>query len=128
MPAAGRIYLHSTLTGFANLRHKDDIIRTVQTLAGRTGRERVVWRYDPILLNDKYNIDNHMEWFGKTVEKLAPCVKRCVISFIDMYAKMKKNTAGLNLRKLTERITGRPVKAGRKRSNVASLFCVFHFL
>lgn len=85
-----------------NLRPKDDIIRTVQELSKQIGPERVVWRYDPILLNDRYTIDGHLMWFEKSLEALALYVNRCVISFIDMYAKAKKNTVGLNLRELAE--------------------------
>ena len=86
-----------------NLRPKDDIIRTVQELSNKIGPERVVWRYDPILLNDRYTIDGHLMWFEKSLEALALYVNRCVISFIDMYAKAKKNTVGLNIRELAEK-------------------------
>jgi len=86
----------------ANLRSKDEIIKTVQELSRRIGRERVVWRYDPILLNDRYTALSHLEWFEKALLELSPWASRCVISFLDMYAKMKKNAAGLNLRELTE--------------------------
>ena len=85
-----------------NLRPKGEIIKTVQELSRRLGKERVVWRYDPILLNDSYTVAGQLVWFEKALAELSPCVERCVISFIDMYAKMKKNTAGLNLRELTE--------------------------
>ena len=84
-----------------NIRPKADIIKTVQELSMRIGRERVVWRYDPILLNDTYPITNHLEWFRTTLDKLAPYVDRCVISFIDLYAKAKKNTQGLNIHELS---------------------------
>lgn len=100
-------YVQVTITPYGrevetNLRSQEEILRTVQSLAERLGRERVVWRYDPILLNDSYVIASHLEWFEKVLAVLSPCVERCVISFIDMYAKMKKNTVGLNLRELTE--------------------------
>lgn len=85
-----------------NLRPKSDIIKTVQDLSMRIGRERVVWRYDPILLNDRYRIGSHMAWFEQTSKALAPYIERCVISFIDLYAKAKKNTQGLNLRELSD--------------------------
>ena len=85
-----------------NLRSKDEIIKSVQELSRRIGRERVVWRYDPILLNDRYTALSHLEWFEKALPELSPWVERCVISFIDLYAKMKRNAAGLNLRELTE--------------------------
>ena len=86
----------------ANLRDKNDIIDTVHELSKRLGRERVVWRYDPILLNESYTIEGHLEWFKNTLDSLAACVERCVISFIDLYAKAKKNTQGLNLHELSE--------------------------
>ena len=86
----------------ANLRPKANIIKTVQELSRRLGRDRVVWRYDPILLNEAYPIGFHLEWFKDTLEKLAPYVERCIISFIDLYAKARKNTQGLNLHELSE--------------------------
>ncbi len=100
-------YVQVSLTPYghdveANLRDKKDIIGTVKELSKKLGRERVVWRYDPILLNDGYTIEGHLEWFKNTLESLAPCVERCVISFIDLYAKAKKNTQGLNLHELSE--------------------------
>ena len=85
-----------------NLRPKAAIIKTVQNLSSMLERHRVVWRYDPILLNERYTITSHLEWFKRSLEQLAPSVERCVISFIDMYTKAKKNTQGLNLRELTE--------------------------
>ena len=85
-----------------NLRPKDDIIKTVQKLSQRLGRGRVVWRYDPLLLNDKYPVSYHLKWFDKTLAKLAPYVERCVISFIDTYAKIKKSMQKLNIHELSE--------------------------
>lgn len=100
-------YVQMSLTPYGHdvetkLREKKDVISTVQELSERLGRERVVWRYDPILLNNHYTIEGHLEWFKNTLESLAPCVERCVISFIDLYAKAKKNTHGLNLHELSE--------------------------
>lgn len=85
-----------------NLRPKAAIIKAVQELSSIIGRQRVVWRYDPMLLSRHYTISSHLEWFKCSLAQLAPSVERCVISFIDMYAKTEKNTQGLNLRELTE--------------------------
>ena len=85
-----------------NIRPKSDIIKTVQELSRRIGKGRVVWRYDPILLNDKYTVHTHLTWFSDTLTKLSPYIERCVISFIDIYAKTKKNTQGLNLCELSD--------------------------
>lgn len=98
--SAYQYYAQISLTPYetdveVNLRPKRDIIKTIQELARRIGKERVVWRYDPILLNESYPIDCHLEWFEKALEELASYTERCIISFIDMYAKAKKNTQGL---------------------------------
>lgn len=68
----------------ANIRPKADIIKIVQELTGLLGRLRVVWRYDPILLNERYTIESHVAWFERTLMALSYCVERCVISFIDL--------------------------------------------
>ncbi|SFT63514.1 protein of unknown function [Selenomonas sp. GACV-9] len=85
-----------------NLRPKEEIIKAMQALSLQLGRERVVWRYDPILLNAVYTKEKHFAWFTQVLAQLAPYVERCVISFIDLYAKTKKNTQGLNLHELSE--------------------------
>ena len=80
---------------------KAEIVGAMRELSRRLGRHRVVWRYDPILLNERYTIDRHRAWFGERLEDLAPFVERCVFSYIDLYAKTKKNTQGLGLREIT---------------------------
>ena len=100
-------YVQVSLTPYgadieANLRPKEEIIKAMQALSMKLGRHRVVWRYDPILLNDNYTKEKHLAWFSQTLAQLAPYIERCVISFIDLYAKTKKNTQGLNLHELSE--------------------------
>lgn len=104
---AYRFYVQISITPYGkeietNLRPKGDIIKTVQELSLRLGKERVVWRYDPILLNDHYTVKSHLAWFERSLAALAPYTERCVISFIDLYAKTRKNTQGLNLHELSE--------------------------
>ena len=48
-------------------------------------------RYDPIFLNDYYSIDYHLHIFEKMCQKLSGYTHQCVISFIDLYQKTKKN-------------------------------------
>ena len=67
-------------------------IDTFKRISDIYGSERVVWRYDPILLSNKYTIDWHKEQFQKLYQEIKPFTDTCVISFIDMYDKTVKNT------------------------------------
>lgn len=101
-----KYYFQFTLTGYGqdiepNVPHKKDIMISVfAELSKRIGRERVIWRYDPILINDKYTIEYHEKAFGQIAERLYPCTKKVVISFIDLYAKTKRNTGSLLIKKM----------------------------
>ena len=44
-----------------NLPEKKTIINTFKELSDTIGKERVIWRYDPVLLNDEWTINKHIE-------------------------------------------------------------------
>ena len=69
----------------------DDSIATLRKLSSLVGKERLVWRYDPVLLTDRYTIDVLMETFSRMAEEITPYVDRCVFSFVDMYDKLQFN-------------------------------------
>lgn len=73
------------------------IIPTFQRLSDKIGPERVVWRYDPIFLSDKYSMNYHIHYFAMLAKRLAPYTKKCTISFLDRYQKNEKNLSALNL-------------------------------
>jgi spore photoproduct lyase len=82
-------YFHFTLTPYgqdiegAVLPSKDELIQTFIQLSKKIGKEKVIWRYDPILLTDKIDIDFHKTEFLKLAESLQGYTDKCVISFID---------------------------------------------
>lgn len=84
-------YFQFTLTPYGadvekNIPSKNDIvIPTFQKLSSMIGKERVVWRYDPILLNDKYTMQYHMKYFRVLCDKLADHTEKCTISFLDLF-------------------------------------------
>ena len=91
-------YFQFTLTGYGtdlepNLPGKDKIIDTFISLSQKIGREKVIWRYDPIVLTRQYTVDWHIQTFNNLCEKLLPFTEKCVISFVDFYEKTKQNTA-----------------------------------
>lgn len=59
------------------------------------GRERVSFRYDPVFLNETYTEQYHVEKFGEFAEKLSGYTGQCVVSFIDLYEKTRRNFPGV---------------------------------
>lgn len=59
---------------------------TLLELSRRLGRERVVWRYDPIIVEKRFPPAYHAEQFDAMCRRLEGAVDTCVISFADRYA------------------------------------------
>lgn len=86
-------YFQFTLTPYGknveqNLPPKAELLRTFAELGKRIGPERVVWRYDPVLIDESRTIDWHLKHFQQFCETLHPFTRRCVLSFIDPYGKI----------------------------------------
>lgn len=90
-----KYYFQFTLTPYdrsieKNLRDKSEIINTFIELSERLGKERIVWRYDPIILTDGIDMDYHKKQFVELCERLSAYTNSVIISFVDRYAKIKK--------------------------------------
>ena len=66
-------------------------IKTLERLSDIVGGNKILWRYDPILLTEKYTVEKHLETFEYMAEKISPLVYRCIFSFVDMYKKVEEN-------------------------------------
>ena len=73
------------------------VVPAFQKLSDELGPDRVIWRYDPIFLSEKYTMEYHFNNFEKLAKLLSPYTKKCTISFIDFYRNTEKNIAGLSL-------------------------------
>jgi DNA repair photolyase len=62
-------------------------IETMIELAGRIGAERVVWRYDPVILSSVTPVEWHLEQVEQIATKLQDATRRLVFSFYDFYGK-----------------------------------------
>lgn len=71
--------------------NKWEVLKSVKALSHQIGRKRVAWRYDPIFLTDTYSIEYHLKSFEKIAQELSGQVSFCVISFLDLYEKTKRN-------------------------------------
>ncbi len=57
--------------------------------------ERVVWRYDPIVLSSITPPEFHRKQFGDIAASLAGYTGRCLFSFVEFYGKTKRRLAAL---------------------------------
>lgn len=76
---------------------KTVLIPLFRRLARELGPDRVIWRYDPILFSRRYTPEYHLRAFEEIAGRLEGCTRRVVISFVDLYAKTRRGTAGLDL-------------------------------
>ena len=90
------IQLQVTITGYfkdmePQVPDKGEIIACVQKLSSYLGKENVCVRYDPILLNSKYNVDYHIRAFNKLCTILKGYVSKVIVSFVDDYKNVRNN-------------------------------------
>ena len=85
-----------------NVPLKKDIIENFKSLSEIIGPNKVIWRYDPILLTGNINIEYHLRYFEELAKRLQGYTQRCVISFVDLYKKTVSNTRDLMMREPTD--------------------------
>ena len=94
-------YFHYTITAYGT-----DIeprvptikksIETLLKLEQIAGKQRIAWRYDPVLLTGKYTIDYHLKTFDNMAKQLNGHIDRSIFSFVEMYKKLRVNMPELN--------------------------------
>ena len=69
----------------------DARIETFCRLSNTLGSNRLIWRYDPILITEEYTVDFHCRMFERIARQLSGRMQQCVISFLDMYPTIRKS-------------------------------------
>lgn len=82
---------------------KNGIIDTFKELSNKIGPNRVIWRYDPIILTDVISMEYHIRYFEELAKRLEGYTKTCVISFLDLYKKTERNLKGTTARELSQK-------------------------
>lgn len=98
-----RYYFQFTLTPYderveKRLPPKTELIETFKRLSDKVGPKRVIWRYDPLVLSEEFTEAYHLQQFAVLCKALGGYTEQCTISFLDVYAKMKKRMKLLGLR------------------------------
>jgi hypothetical protein len=85
-------YVLYTLTGYPRRLERRsparrEAVRTIRELSDRVGRERVTWRYDPVLLDAELTPEWHARQFSGLARELAGHVDGVIVSVADPYRK-----------------------------------------
>ncbi len=89
-------YFHYTITAYGRdiepgVPSIEESMETLKALSRLVGKQRIAWRYDPVLLTKEYTIGRHLETFERMAGELAPYIDRCIFSFVEMYKKLEVN-------------------------------------
>ena len=89
-------YWFVTITGYGrdiepNVPDKHRLLDDFRKLSDLVGILSVGWRYDPVFLSERYTMDYHLRAFGQIAAALEGYTKTAVISFIDLYPKVRRN-------------------------------------
>ncbi len=89
-------YWFVTITGYGrdiepNVPDKHRLLEDFRKLSGLVGVPSVGWRYDPVFLSERYTADYHLHAFEQIASALDGYTETAVISFIDLYPKVRRN-------------------------------------
>ena len=70
-------------------------LETFQKLSNRIGPEKIIWRYDPVIISNNTGMEFHISTYKKIAESLKGHTQRSVISLLDIYPKLKKRLSAL---------------------------------
>lgn len=78
------------------------LVKKIKELAQMIGKDKILIRYDPIVLTDTYTISYHIRMFTYLIEQLSSSVSRIIISFVDDKKNFQKNCQVSGMRAIQE--------------------------
>ncbi len=98
--AGHRFYFQFTLNAYPQILEPgipslEQRVATFKELAKMIGPERVIWRYDPIIISNITDWDFHRRTFAQLCDELATSTRRVMVSLLDMYKKIERRFQAL---------------------------------
>lgn len=78
-----------------NVPDKNKVIESFQEISARVGINGIGWRYDPVFYGNGFDLQRHIKEFEKIAKALKGYTNSCVLSFLDLYEKVKRNAPGI---------------------------------
>ncbi len=100
-------YFQYTITGYPrelekHTPHPMKAIDTFIELSEKIGKEKVIWRYDPIIFTEYTPFEEHIRLFEKISQHLENKTNKVVISFADPYKKITKKLESVQYQDILE--------------------------
>ena len=74
-----------------NVPDKHRLLDDFRRLSDMVGMHSIGWRYDPIFVSDRYTMEYHIHAFEQIASRLDGYTETVVISFIDLFPKVRRN-------------------------------------
>ena len=74
-----------------NVPDKHQLIEDFKTLSNIVGINSIGWRFDPVFISERYGEEYHIRAFEQVAAALDGYTETVVISFIDLYPKVRRN-------------------------------------
>lgn len=89
-----RTFFHYTITAYEsdiepNIPEHKDRIRTLCELEKIVGKEKIVWRFEPVFFTNDYPCERVLETFDRLAEQIAPHVSGCVFGFVEAFFNLR---------------------------------------
>lgn len=93
-------YVQYTINGYPReIEHRSPdtarAVETLQALTAATAPDRVIWRYDPIILSSATPPAYHLERFEDLARQISGSVRDVYISFCDPYGRTERQFKGI---------------------------------
>ncbi len=91
-----RTLFHATVNGYGpdlepNTPPLPERLTTIRDLSALVGREKIFWRYDPVIVTPRYDASYHIEMFKALAECISPYVSGCIVNFVDVFIRLSTN-------------------------------------
>lgn len=78
------------------------MVDSFRCLSSMIGPDRVIWRYDPVILTDQMDVPYHLRRFEELATMLDGWTSRCTFSFLDLYPKVRRHMDDPTVRDMQE--------------------------
>jgi hypothetical protein len=97
-----RYLVHFTLTDLprryeSHVPGRKAAVAQLRRISHRIGPDRLLWRYDPILIGPDTGPEFHLRAFERLAAELEGATRQCSISFVQIYGKVRRNFARIGL-------------------------------